>query len=46
MRDLIRAVYRYRDATLVDGKKDDFGAAQQNLYPELAQAEESVGPVD
>jgi hypothetical protein len=27
MRSLIRAVYRFRDATLVDEKKDDFGNA-------------------
>ncbi|HXO96700.1 MAG TPA: hypothetical protein VN857_08965 [Chthoniobacterales bacterium] len=32
MRSLIRAVYRFRDATLVAEKKDDFGSALQNLY--------------
>lgn len=32
MRSLIRAVYRFRDATLVAEKKDDFGSAIQNLY--------------
>jgi hypothetical protein len=32
MRGLIRAVYRFRDATLVDEKKGDFGSALQNLY--------------
>jgi len=38
MRSLIRAVYRFRDATLVAEKKDDFGSALQNLYrePELS----------
>jgi len=35
MRSLIRAVYRFRDATLVAEKKDDFGNALQNLYREL-----------
>ena len=35
MRSLIRAVYRFRDATLVAEKKDDFGSALQNLYGEL-----------
>jgi hypothetical protein len=44
MRDLIRAVYRFRDATLVDEKKDDFGNALQNLYRELERAEDLVGP--
>ena len=29
MRSLIRAVYRFRDATLVAEKKDDFGSALQ-----------------
>jgi hypothetical protein len=43
MRSLIRAVYRFRDATLVDAKKDDFGALQ-NLYRELERAESLVGP--
>jgi hypothetical protein len=32
MRSLIQAVYRFRDATLVAEKKDDFGIALQNLY--------------
>jgi hypothetical protein len=44
MRSLIRAVYRFRDATLVAEKKDDFGGALQNLYRELERAEELVGP--
>jgi hypothetical protein len=44
MRSLIRAVYRFRDATLVDEKKDDFGGALQNLYRELERAENLVGP--
>jgi hypothetical protein len=30
MRSLIRAVYRFRDATLVAEKNDDFGNAVQN----------------
>jgi hypothetical protein len=40
MRSLIRAVYRFRDATLVAEKKDDFGSALQNLE----RAEDLVGP--
>jgi hypothetical protein len=44
MRSLIRAVYRFRDATLVAEKKDDFGSALQNLYRELECAEDLVGP--
>jgi hypothetical protein len=44
MRSLIRAVYRFRDATLAAEKKDDFGSALQNLYRELERAEELVGP--
>jgi hypothetical protein len=44
MRSLIRAVYRFRDATLVDEKKDDFGNALQNLYRRFERAEELVGP--
>jgi hypothetical protein len=43
MRNLIRAVYRFRDATLVDEKRDDFGSALQNLYRELERAENLVG---
>jgi hypothetical protein len=39
MRSLIRAVYRFRDATLVAEKKYDFGSALQNLYRELERAE-------
>ena len=35
MRSLVRAVYRFRDATLVVEKKDDFGNAIRNLYREL-----------
>jgi hypothetical protein len=38
MRSLIRAVYRFRDATLVAEKKHDFGSALQNLYRELEGA--------
>src|SRR6266446_1355740 len=44
MRSLIRAVYRFRDATLVAEKKEDFGSALQNLYRELERAENLVGP--
>ena len=44
MRSLIRAVYRFRDATLVDKKKEYFGNALQNLYRELERAENLVGP--
>ena len=44
MRSLIRAVYRFRDATLVAEKKEDFGNALQNLYRELERAEDLVGP--
>jgi hypothetical protein len=44
MRSLIRAVYRFRDATLVAEKKDDFGNALQNLYRELERAEDEAGP--
>jgi hypothetical protein len=44
MLSLIRAVYRFRDATLIDEKKDDFGSALQNLYRELERAENLVGP--
>jgi hypothetical protein len=44
MRSLIRAVYRFRDATLVAEKKNDFGNALQNLYRELERAEDLVGP--
>jgi hypothetical protein len=44
MRSLIQAVYRFRDATLVAEKKDDFGSALQNLYRELEGAENVVGP--
>ena len=43
-RSLIRAVYRFRDATLVAEKEDDFGSALQNLYRELERAEDLVGP--
>jgi hypothetical protein len=35
MRSLVRAVYRFRDATLVAEKKDDFGNALQNFVPEV-----------
>jgi hypothetical protein len=44
MRSLIRAVYRFRDATLVAEKKGDFGSALQNLYRELERAENLIGP--
>ena len=44
MRSLVRAVYRFRDATLVAEKKDDFGNALQNLYWELERAENLIGP--
>jgi hypothetical protein len=40
MRSLIQAVYRFRDAALVEEKKADFGCALQNLYRELERAEE------
>src|ERR1700746_2837428 len=43
MRSLIRAVYRFRDAALVDEKRGDFGSALQNLYRELERAENLVG---
>jgi hypothetical protein len=33
MRSLIQTVYKFRDATLVDEKKGDFGSALQNLLP-------------
>jgi len=44
MRSLIQAVYRFRDAALVDEKRGDFGGALQNLYRELERAEDLVGP--
>jgi hypothetical protein len=44
MRSLIRAVYRFRDAILVDERKGDFGSALQSLYRELERAEDLVGP--
>jgi len=44
MRDLNCAVYWFRDAALVDAKKDDFGNALQNLYRELERAEKLIGP--
>jgi hypothetical protein len=44
IRNLIRAVYRFRDATLLAAKKEDFGNALKNLYRELERAEELVGP--
>jgi hypothetical protein len=44
MRSLVQAVYRFRDATLVADKKDDFNNALQNLYRELERAESVVGP--
>jgi hypothetical protein len=42
-RNLIGAVYRFRDAVLVDEKKGDFANALQNMYRELARAESVVG---
>jgi hypothetical protein len=42
MRSVIQAVYRFRDATLVEEKKGDFGNALQNLYRELEHAEDLV----
>ena len=39
----MRAVYRFREAILVDDKKGDFTNALQNLYRELSRAEELVG---
>ena len=44
MRSLIQAVYRFRDAVLVDEKRGDFGSALQNLCRELERAENLVGP--
>lgn len=44
MHSLIQAVYRFRDATLVEDKKGDFGSALQNLYLELERAGDLVGP--
>jgi hypothetical protein len=44
MRSLMRAVYRFRDAALVEEKKGDFGSALQNLYRELERAENLAGP--
>jgi len=41
--ELETAVYRFRDATLVAEKKDDFGNALQNLYRELERVEDLVG---
>jgi hypothetical protein len=32
MLNLLRAVYRFRDAVLVDEQKSDFPTALQNLY--------------
>jgi hypothetical protein len=46
MCSLVRAVYRFRDATLVAEKKDDFGNALQSLYRELERAEDLVGPLN
>ena len=31
----MRSLIRFRDATLVDKKKDDFGGTLQNLYRKL-----------
>ena len=44
MSNLIRAAYRFRDATLVAEKKEDFANALQNLYHALKHAENMVGP--
>jgi hypothetical protein len=38
MRSLIRAVYRFRDATLVADKKDDFGVSVSQSPPVLLTA--------
>jgi hypothetical protein len=46
MRSLIRAVYRFRDATFVAEKKNDFGNALQNLYRELERAEDLAAACD
>jgi hypothetical protein len=43
-RNLIRSVYRFRDAILVDEKKGDFSPALQNLYRELRKALEDSEP--
>jgi hypothetical protein len=45
VRSLVRAIYRFRDATLVSEKKEDFGGALQNLYRELERGENLVGPL-
>jgi hypothetical protein len=42
-RNLIGAVYRFRDAVLVEEKKGDFANALQNMYRELARAESVIG---
>src|SRR5260370_32700655 len=42
MRSLIRAVYRFPEATLVAEKKDHFGGALQNLSREPERAENLV----
>jgi hypothetical protein len=34
MRSLVQVVYRFRDATLVAEKKDDFGNSQKSYFPE------------
>jgi hypothetical protein len=44
VRSLIRAAYRFRDAALIDEKKDFFGSALQNLCRALEQVENVVGP--
>ena len=44
IRSLLRSVYRFRDAVLVDGKNTDFGGALQDLYREPTHAEKLVGP--
>jgi hypothetical protein len=46
VQSLVRAAYRFRDATLVTEKKADFGSALQNLYRELERAEDLVGPAE
>jgi hypothetical protein len=46
MRCLIRTVYRFREATLVAEKKDDFGNALQNLYRSRSEPKMKLSPPD
>ena len=41
MRNLIQAVYRFRDATLVDEKKGDFGSAPSEFVSRAGASGES-----